>query len=60
MPISEKNPRAHTGQRELDNLGLLNVQDRVTQLKLSHVSDHFAPVFPTDTITIQAKVLFNS
>ena len=31
--ILGKSSRAHIGQTELDRLGLLNVKDRVTQLK---------------------------
>ena len=35
--ILGKSSRAQIGQTELDSLGLLNVKDRVTQLKLNHV-----------------------
>ena len=30
-------PRDHIGQEELDQIGTLNVKDRVQQLKLNHV-----------------------
>ena len=30
-------PRAHIGQNELDNVGMLSSRDRVVQLKLNHV-----------------------
>ena len=30
-------PRSHIGQRELDQVGLLSVKDRVIQMKLNHV-----------------------
>ena len=52
--ILDKNPRAHIGQRELDRLGLLNIQDRVTQLKLNHVFKVFhnlAPKYMSDNFT---------
>ena len=52
--ILDKNPRAHIGLRELDRLGLLNVQDRVTQLKLNHVfkvEHSLAPKYMCDNFT---------
>ena len=64
--ILDKTSRTYIGQRELDRLGLLNVEDRVTQLKLNHVFKvvHgltpkyiviISPVFLTDTLQYKAK-----
>ena len=44
--ILSMDPRAHVGQQELDKLGILNVKDRVTQLKLNHVYKIFYHVAP--------------
>ena len=52
--ILNKNSRDHIGQKELDRLGLLNVKDRVTQLKLNHVykiAHNTTPEYLTDNFT---------
>ena len=39
--ILNRGPRTHIGQKELDSIEYLNIQDRVTQLSLHLVHDIF-------------------
>ena len=45
--ITNKDTRAHIGQSELDSLKLLNISDRVCQLKLNHVHKVFYNTAPS-------------
>ena len=40
--ILNMGPRTHTGQRELDRVGLLSVKDKMIQMKMNHVYEIFS------------------